>query len=99
MSISSCTNSLPELGELKIDRTIGKGTFGKVKLAIHQPTGKAVAVKILEKNKIASKADAARVKREIGVLRIVNHPNLLRLLQIAESPSCFYLVTELVEGE
>ena len=40
------------VGQYVLSKTIGKGTFGKVKLGIHNLTGEKVAVKILEKDKI-----------------------------------------------
>ena len=62
-------NSVRELAELTLERTIGKGTFGMVRRAVHMPTGRPVAVKVLQKSRIVSKGDAERVKREMGVLR------------------------------
>ena len=55
-------------------KTIGEGTFGKVKLGTHILTNEKVAVKILEKSKITDVADVERVSREIHILRIVWHP-------------------------
>ena len=46
-------------------KTIGEGTFGKVKIGVHIPTNSKVAVKILEKDKIIDEGDFTRVKREI----------------------------------
>jgi 5'-AMP-activated protein kinase catalytic alpha subunit len=40
------------VGQYVLSKTIGKGTFGKVKLGVHNLTGEKVAVKILEKDKI-----------------------------------------------
>ena len=51
--------------EFKIGKTLGEGTFGKVKLATHIPTGEKVAIKILEKCQIRKKKDLERVAREI----------------------------------
>ena len=46
-----------------VGRTLGKGTFGKVKLARHRRTGQEVAIKILEKGRIVETADVERVAR------------------------------------
>jgi len=54
-----------------LSKTIGEGTFGKVKLGTHILTGEKVAVKILEKSKITDIADVERVAREIHILKIV----------------------------
>jgi serine/threonine protein kinase len=48
-----------------VGRTIGQGTFGKVRLGTHVLTDEKVAVKILEKDKIKDQADITRVMREI----------------------------------
>ena len=58
-------------------KSIGEGTFGKVKLGTHLPTGEKVAVKILEKSKIVDVADVERVAREIHILKIVRHPQVV----------------------
>ena len=62
-----------------IGKTIGEGTFGKVKLGHHILIGKKVAVKILEKEKIKDPADAEHVSREIKILKIVRHPSIIQL--------------------
>ncbi len=64
------------------DKTLGKGTFGKVKLGIHIPSGEKVAIKILEKDKIIDVADVERVAREIHILKLIRHPNIIQLYEI-----------------
>ncbi len=54
-----------------LGKTIGEGTFGKVKIGLHVLTKTKVAVKILEKSKIIDVADVERVSREIHILKIV----------------------------
>ena len=61
-----------------LGKTIGEGTFGKVKLAVHLPTGEKVAVKILEKSRIKEQADVRRVNREIKILKKSRHANMGR---------------------
>ena len=58
-------------------KTIGSGTFGKVREGIHQLTQEKVAIKILEKEKIKDQADITRVMREIHILKLVRHPNIV----------------------
>jgi 5'-AMP-activated protein kinase catalytic alpha subunit len=64
------------------EKTLGKGTFGKVKLATHIPTGEKVAIKILEKDRIVDVADVERVSREIHILKLIRHPNIIQLYEI-----------------
>ncbi|CAD8145544.1 unnamed protein product [Paramecium octaurelia] len=81
-----------------LDRTLGKGTFGKVKLGYHTICKEYVAVKILQKNKIEKNADAIRVQREISILKKVNHENIIKLYEILESDENLYLVMEYAKG-
>ena len=65
------------VGQYVLSKTIGKGTFGKVKLGVHNLTGEKVAVKILEKDKIQDVNDVERVAREIHILKMIRHPNII----------------------
>jgi len=51
----------------------------KVKEAIHVITGEKVAIKILEKSRISEVADVERVTREIHILKLIRHPNIIQL--------------------
>ena len=55
----------PGVTQYLLGRTLGEGTFGKVKIGTHIVTGEKVAIKILEKSKIKDKSDIERVTREI----------------------------------
>jgi serine/threonine protein kinase len=77
-----------------IGRTIGEGTFGKVKKGIHKLTGLTVAIKILEKERIIDLADVQRVKREIAILQRLSHPNVIQLYEVIDSPRHIYLVMD-----
>jgi 5'-AMP-activated protein kinase catalytic alpha subunit len=65
------------LKHYEIKRSIGKGTFGTVRLGIHIPSGEKVAIKILEKDKIEDEGDRERISREIHILKIIRHPNIV----------------------
>ena len=74
--------------------TIGKGTFGKVKLGIHNKTNEKSAIKILEKSKIITKDDAERVKREINILQTLSHLNVIKIFNINETKERYYIFME-----
>ncbi len=57
-----------------------------------------MAIKILEKSRIADASDIARVAREIHILKIIRHPNLIQLYEIIETAKQLYLVTEFATG-
>ena len=86
------------VGNYQIKRTLGKGTFGKVKLGIYIPSNEKVAIKILEKSKIVEKDDEIRVKREFEMLTLFSHPNVILVAEIFESGGNFYSVMEYCEG-
>ena len=71
-----------------------------MKLGIHSITGERVAIKVLEKSRIADVADVERVTREIHILKQIRHPNVIQLYEIIETPKQLFLVMEYVsEGE
>lgn len=86
------------IGQYILGKTIGEGTFGKVKIGMHILTKARVAVKILEKCKIVDAADYERVSREIHILKIVQHPHVVQLYEIIETPKKLYLIMEYASG-
>ena len=73
-----------EKGQKKyiILRTLGKGSFGQVKEAVHVLSGEKIAIKILEKAKIKKEDDLVRIRREINILSKVQHPNIIQLYEV-----------------
>lgn len=86
------------IGQYTLGRTLGEGTFGKVRIATHNLTQEKVAVKILEKDRVTDVADVERVAREIHILKIIRHPNLIQLFEIVETTKQLYLITEYATG-
>ena len=76
---------------------LGKGAFGKVKLATLKANGEKRAVKIIDKLSLED-SERVRLKYEIDILKNLNHPNIVRLYEIYESKSSIFLVTELCDG-
>ena len=77
---------------------IGMGTFSKVTRAVHILTEQIVAVKILEKEKIEDNIDVERIIREIEILKNISHPNIIKLIEIKDTPKYCYIVTEYCNG-
>ncbi|KAG5112749.1 hypothetical protein JHK82_036018 [Glycine max] len=69
------------LGKYELGRTLGEGNFGKVKFARNTDSGQAFAVKIIEKNKIVDLNITNQIKREIATLKLLRHPNVVRLYE------------------
>ena len=87
-------------------RSLGKGSFGKVKESLHVLTNQKLAIKILDKEKIAKKNDETRVSREISILQAMHHPNIVQLYEvlladqiIENSKSFFFLMEAVPNGE
>jgi 5'-AMP-activated protein kinase catalytic alpha subunit len=59
-------------------------------------TGEPVAIKILEKARIIDISDVERVTREIHILKLIRHPNIVQLYEIIETPKYLFLVMEFV---
>ena len=81
-------------------KTIGEGTFGKVKLSLHLLTNEYVAIKILEKSRITDKDELERVEKEIKYLKLFDHPNIIQLYEVIENDYNYYIIMEYIpDGE
>ena len=81
-----------------IKETLGKGTFSVVKLGEQEKTKQKVAIKILDKEKIKTKEDLTRIQREIKILSMLEHPNIIKTYTISETPKKYYIIMEYCEG-
>lgn len=70
------------IGLYDVQKTLGEGSFGKVKLANHRVSGQQVALKIISRKKLISRDMAGRVEREIQYLQLLRHPHIIKLCVI-----------------
>lgn len=82
------------IGHYVVGKSLGQGTFGKVRLGTHTITNEPVAIKILEKEKIKDRADIERVTREINILKKTRHPHVIQLYEIIETSRQLFLIME-----
>ncbi|CAH8824316.1 unnamed protein product [Trichobilharzia szidati] len=87
----------PNVGKYKLIRTLGRGNFAKVKLAQHVSTGREVAVKVIDKTQL-NQASLKKLFREVNIMKMLNHPNIVRLYEVIESERHVYLVMEYAEN-
>jgi hypothetical protein len=87
--------SLTDYYEVK--EAVGKGKFGTVKLGVHKKTGKKVAIKVMKKKQMTLQ-DIELQKREIEILKICQHPSIIRLLDVFENQDYIYIVMEYLKG-
>ncbi|KAJ6850253.1 CBL-interacting serine/threonine-protein kinase 12-like [Iris pallida] len=86
------------LGRYEVGKLLGHGTFAKVYHARNILTNAAVAIKVLDKEKILKSGLVAHIKREISILRRVRHPNIVQLFEVMATKSKIYFVMEFVRG-
>lgn len=67
-----------KLSDYTMERTLGTGSFGRVKLAKHKGSGKYCAIKILKKAEIIKLKQVDHINNEIKILTLINHPFLVR---------------------
>ncbi|KAK9947554.1 hypothetical protein M0R45_003172 [Rubus argutus] len=86
------------VGKYEVGRTIGEGTFAKVKFARNTETGESVAMKVLAKSTILKHRMVEQIKREISIMKIVRHPNIVRLHEVLAGRTKIYIILEFVTG-
>ncbi|PKI73275.1 hypothetical protein CRG98_006213 [Punica granatum] len=86
------------VGKYELGRTIGEGTFAKVKFARNSETGEPVAIKILDKEKVLKHKMAEQIKREIETMKLIKHPYVVQLHEVMGSKTKIFIVLEFVTG-
>lgn len=76
-----------------MEKEIGRGGFSTVTLATHKRTGLRYAIKIINKSILTPRAMKC-LEREIEILKKVNHPNIIQLHEIIDTPSDIFIVLE-----
>ncbi|KAJ0248581.1 CBL-interacting serine/threonine-protein kinase 5 [Hirschfeldia incana] len=86
-------------GKYEIRRLLGKGTFAKVYHAKHITTGESVAIKIINKDHVMKRNGMMdQIKREISIMRLVRHPNIVELKEVMATKTKIFFVMEFVRG-
>ena len=81
----------------KIEATLGKGNFATVKKCKNRATGEKFAVKVMSKKAITDDERQA-ILNEIEILKQIDHPNIVKLIDVFEDERHFCLIMELMEG-
>ncbi|XP_058920762.1 serine/threonine-protein kinase SIK1 isoform X1 [Kogia breviceps] len=85
------------VGFYDIERTLGKGNFAVVKLARHRVTKTQVAIKIIDKTRLDS-SNLEKIYREVQIMKLLNHPHIIKLYQVMETKDMLYIVTEFAKN-
>ncbi|KAJ6992538.1 CBL-interacting serine threonine- kinase 23-like [Populus alba x Populus x berolinensis] len=83
-SRSGGSGSRTRVGRYELGRTLGEGTFAKVKFARNVETGENVAIKILDKEKVLKHKMIGQIKREISTMKLIRHPNVVRMYEASK---------------
>ena len=84
-------------GMYDLEERLGSGHFAEVKLARHVFTGERVAVKVIDKLKLDETAKH-HLYQEVRCMKLVQHPNIVRLYEVIDTKTKLYLVQELGDG-
>jgi serine/threonine protein kinase len=95
LKIATGYTNLLDIYEVK--NKLGSGKFGLVKLGIDKKTGQKVAIKIMKKSSMDS-SDLELVRTEIEILKICQHPNIIRLYNVFENADYMYIIMEYCSG-
>ena len=87
-------SNLTSITDYQIGRHLGQGAYASVKQALHVPTGLVLAIKVYEKFKLMEAQRKKSVIREINVLKKLQHPNIMQLYDVIDTPKQLYLVLE-----
>ncbi|KAJ1422914.1 Serine/threonine-protein kinase, active site [Sesbania bispinosa] len=82
----------------ELGRLLGQGTFGKVYYARSTMNNQSVAIKVIDKDKVMRTGQADQIKREISVMRLARHPNIIHLIEVMANKSKIYFVMEYAKG-
>ncbi|XP_047174097.1 CBL-interacting serine/threonine-protein kinase 9-like [Vigna umbellata] len=89
---------LTRLGKYELGKTIGEGSFAKVKFAKNVENGNHVAIKILDRSHVLSHKMTEQLKKEISAMKMINHPNVVKIYEVMASKTKIYIVLELING-
>ncbi|KAF8637133.1 hypothetical protein AX17_003037 [Amanita inopinata Kibby_2008] len=89
---------IPKFGPYLLLQTLGEGEFGKVKLGLHTVWGEEVAVKLIRRGNVDTSVRMSKIEREIEVLRILKHPNIVRLYDVIETEKYIGIILEYASG-
>jgi len=81
----------------ELKKVIGRGAFSVVKEGIRKASGKRYAVKCISK-KLIDKKELQLLEREIDIMKKLQHPNIIQLMEVVDSPDTLYLVLEFASG-
>ena len=87
-----------KIGDLTLIKPIGEGLFGSIFLAVNNENSTKYAVKLIKSKHIENPIDKKYIDNEISILKDINHPNILKVIDIKEKLNNIYIITEYYNG-
>ena len=87
-----------QVGNLILEKCIGKGQFGEVFRTCINGVNKYFATKRYERKKIQNTPQMKYLENEISILNKLKHPNIIKLYDLKKTKKHYYLVTEYCNG-
>ncbi|PFH57806.1 hypothetical protein XA68_14550 [Ophiocordyceps unilateralis] len=88
-----------KFGDFILGNTIGEGEFGKVKLGWKQDSSVQVAIKLIKRDTVGGNPSRlGKIRREVTILRGVQHPNIVRLIDMIETDRYIGIILEYASG-
>ncbi|KAE8656929.1 CBL-interacting serine/threonine-protein kinase 16 [Hibiscus syriacus] len=85
-------------GKFEMGRVLGQGTFAKVYYGKNLSTQESVAIKAINKEQVKKEGLMEQIKREIAIMRMVRHPNVVELKEVMATKAKIFFVMEYVKG-
>lgn len=85
-------------GKYEMGRLLGQGTFAKVYYGKNLISNESVAIKVIHKDHIKREGLIEQIKREISVMSLVRHPNIVELKEVMATKGKIFFVMEYVKG-
>ncbi|XP_076318715.1 serine/threonine-protein kinase D1-like isoform X2 [Tachypleus tridentatus] len=80
------------------DEVLGSGQFGIVYGGVHRTSGRSVAIKVIDKTKLPTKKEA-HLKNEVIILQNINHPGVVTMEKMLETPGRIFVIMEKLKGD
>lgn len=86
------------LRDLRLEKTVGTGTFGRVRVVFHRRKKKYYALKILKKSEVIRLKQVDHIRNEIRIMSCVDHPFVVNLVGFMQDRKRIYMLLEYVPG-
>jgi len=85
-------------GPFRLLETLGKGGLATVKVGLDPKSNTKVAVKIIDRVKLENPREQVSMAREITIMKLLKHKNVLRLHDIFENEQAIFLILDIYDG-